>query len=395
MQEKEILINQLFAGKYLEEGENIGHEIINLFRSDDGSNYIYITPSGIVKGHNIESVLFVRNIQARRTVEVIALAEGLSEVTKEEVESINYAGVSLAQIFKSNTYKGGPDVFLGNVSFRAERIRMPSHRIFITVDKEYQSSEDTVHLVSERKVVIPQGMREYYSEDNDTIAYSQLKSLIKNSSCWEEENTTQKLIAEGAVHNQPPSFLEVIRKEDDEIIFSNLLAYFFDYSHSALQRFASDPKLFDIPDMSVDFSVTREAESRVDLWIESEEDIIVIENKIKSGINGIVSNDYSQLNKYRDVAERKAKELNKKVHFYIFAPDYAKFDLSEFGLDQVYKLIHYSDIYNFFVKEAVTYIADRAFPDFVRGLERHTLTLSELQFRTMRSRLLKKISQLQ
>lgn len=27
---KEILINQLFAGKYLDEGENIGHEVINL-----------------------------------------------------------------------------------------------------------------------------------------------------------------------------------------------------------------------------------------------------------------------------------------------------------------------------------------------------------------------------
>ena len=34
---KEILINQLFAGEYLNEGENIGHEVINLFRDDDGN----------------------------------------------------------------------------------------------------------------------------------------------------------------------------------------------------------------------------------------------------------------------------------------------------------------------------------------------------------------------
>ncbi len=27
----EILINQLFAGAYLHEGTNIGHEVINLF----------------------------------------------------------------------------------------------------------------------------------------------------------------------------------------------------------------------------------------------------------------------------------------------------------------------------------------------------------------------------
>ena len=34
MSKKEILINQLFAGRYLDEGENIGHEVINLFKDD-------------------------------------------------------------------------------------------------------------------------------------------------------------------------------------------------------------------------------------------------------------------------------------------------------------------------------------------------------------------------
>ena len=38
MSSKEILINQLFAGRYLDEGENIGHEVINLFKDDKGDN---------------------------------------------------------------------------------------------------------------------------------------------------------------------------------------------------------------------------------------------------------------------------------------------------------------------------------------------------------------------
>lgn len=37
----EILINQLFAGAYLQEGTNIGHEVINLFR-DDNDETIFI-----------------------------------------------------------------------------------------------------------------------------------------------------------------------------------------------------------------------------------------------------------------------------------------------------------------------------------------------------------------
>ena len=70
---KEILINQLFAGKYLDEGENIGHEVINLFKDDDGNHNIFITPTGLVNGHDLEYILFVRNFSARKTVEVVGV----------------------------------------------------------------------------------------------------------------------------------------------------------------------------------------------------------------------------------------------------------------------------------------------------------------------------------
>ena len=44
-----IVINRMFTGdKYLNDSgnENIGHEIINLFRADDKNNYIYFCDSG-------------------------------------------------------------------------------------------------------------------------------------------------------------------------------------------------------------------------------------------------------------------------------------------------------------------------------------------------------------
>ena len=139
----------------------------------------------------------------------------------------------------------------------------------------------------------------------------------------------------------------------------------------------------------------RNKQDRIDLWIENEKNIIVIENKIKSGINGRVGKEYSQLNSYYEYAEEKAKESGKETHYFIFAPDYSRFDLARYGLEKVYKIIKYSDIYNFFIKESAVYIADRAFPDFVRGLKRHTLTLPDLRHETMRLRLLRKINQMQ
>lgn len=389
---KEILINQLFAGKYLEEGENIGHEVINLFTDDDGNHNLFVTPTGFVNGHDLEYILFVRNASARRTVEVVGVAKGIRDIKNEDVNKVRYANVSLDDIFSNNIYHGEADSFANHITFRADEFCLPSKRIFITLDPDEWLEECTIHLDSERKVLIPQGMREYYSDEIDSKAYVELKSFIENDRFWDHENTTERLISDGGVQDKAPSFLEVIRKEDDENIFSNLLGYFFEYSYRSFQKFALN--LLGISDMSTAFTLYRETKERVDLWIESDTDIIVIENKIKSGINGIIGDD-SQLNNYYEFAQNEAEKTGKRAHFYIFAPDYAKFNLEQFGLNDTYKIVRYSEIYKFFIEETETYIADRIFPDFVRGLKRHTLSYPELQFDTMRSRLLRKISLLQ
>ena len=87
----EILINQLFAGSYLQEGTNIGHEIINIFRDDNDENYLFITPYGNVNGHDVDKVLFVQNIKARETMEIVMKAEGLSKTSLDEIQRIFYA----------------------------------------------------------------------------------------------------------------------------------------------------------------------------------------------------------------------------------------------------------------------------------------------------------------
>jgi len=389
---KEILINQLFAGKYLEEGENIGHEVINLFKDDNGYNNLYITPSGSVSGHDIEFIIFVRNTSKRTTVEIIGVAGDIQEISGKDMNAVTYAGVSLDRIFNSNLYHGESDISSQHVTFRAGSFRVPSKPIYLTLDNDFSADEFILHLNSKKRVIIPQGMRMYYSEDKDLIAYSQLKDLVGNDELWIDENSTEKLYPDGVVQNQAPTFLEVIKKEDDENIFSNLFSYFFEYSHQEFIKFALE--LLDIPDMNSAFSIYRETKYRTDIWIESEEDIIVIENKINSGVNGI-KEDSSQLNKYIKEADQEAKKSNKKTHYYIFAPDYASLDLSKFGVEDVFKTVNYSKIYDFFIKESATYLSDRCFPDFVRALKRHTLSLPELQFDTMRSRLLRKINLLQ
>ena len=39
---KEIVLNLMYNGRYLKDDNNIGYEIINLYKSDSDENYIYL-----------------------------------------------------------------------------------------------------------------------------------------------------------------------------------------------------------------------------------------------------------------------------------------------------------------------------------------------------------------
>lgn len=399
MAENEIVVNQLFSGGYLDEKGNIGHEVINFFDDDEGNRYLYIPPKGTLPDcRKVETVVFVRNIWAWKTVEVIAIAQGLSSVGKEEVSSIRYGGVPLDRIFRKNTYHGEEDKFSGHVTFRANEVKIPANnsRIFLTLDKQFCKPENStsIFLNSEKNALSNRKMKSYFSHDEDPDAYEKLRSMIENDKLWTLDGEMGALIADGSAFNQRPSFLEIIRKENDELTFSNLLAYYFDFNHEAFTRFAKQKSLLDIPKMDADFSITREKKN-IDLWIESNEHIIVIENKIKSGINGIDEAGKSQLDKYQEYAQKEARKSGKALHFYLFVPDYSNIDFKKYNPSGLYKEIPYSAIYEFFVKNVSSFFGDQYFTEFLRALKRQTMTTSELNFETMRSRFLMQIAHAQ
>ena len=123
-EKKEILITFMFRGKYAV--NMIGHEIINIFKDDDGKHYIYVNPYGRVgKEHakKIGTILLARHVSDSR-IEIIAKAWGLTpspriaesrpkskiteeivkkrELHKKECENITYGGKSIEDIFEAD-----------------------------------------------------------------------------------------------------------------------------------------------------------------------------------------------------------------------------------------------------------------------------------------------------
>lgn len=98
-----IVLNRMFTGDYLE--ENIGHEVINLFKSDNGKYYLYLNALGSFHSiwkSRIKSMLMVRTIQGAKMLEVIGLATGLKDVYKPELaEQPHYWSLKYKQVKKA------------------------------------------------------------------------------------------------------------------------------------------------------------------------------------------------------------------------------------------------------------------------------------------------------
>lgn len=130
-------------------------------------------------------------------------------------------------------------------------------------------------------------------------------------------------------------------------------------------------------DIQTDFTIGRE--KNIDLLISDKNNAVVIENKIKSSINGInerhdiYSNQVqSQLKKYYQFVTTDAEYCKKTVSCFIFSPNYNRIDLSKFSCGEKYTVVHYREIYNFFVGNRNLFYDVPYFEDFINAMHKHT-----------------------
>ncbi len=387
---REIIINKMYVGGYLLEGDNIGHEIINLYKADDGKNYIYLNSQGTIElshGSNRITVLMVRKF-ASKIYKILAKAEGITILDfansklprKERYEGqdalgLAYGGVSLVDLFNENSFRGSlEDEKNAYATFVADRVIKPKNQIYIT-DDESVSGEYTF-FIRTNKGFGKQTLREFYHENEKPDSFTDLNRIIENCELWEDNDTTQKVSDLPEIRVDPYlNFLKIIRQEDNELVFSNMLSYFFNINREAFSRFAHEVLSIDI---HTDFIIEREKKN-IDLLISDEKNVVVIENKIKSSINGIserhdIYSDQvqSQLKIYYQFVTTDDEYCNKSVSCFIFSPNYNRIDLSKFSCGEKYTVVYYREIYNFFVENSNLYDGVPYFTDFINAMYKHT-----------------------
>ncbi len=232
-----ILINNLFTGRYISKMDNIGHEFINIYKSDNGNYYIYANPYGNIStkwDDRIKYVIFVRSVLKQKKLQVIGYAEIKEQILKNAAHTrksssletkekrklhhqdqiqyikendIRYGGIRLDKIFEDNIDGASLPYF---ITFKASNVYKATKEIILPKNTDgnmiYRTSES---------------MKIYVSKTNKhRFHYQNIIDMINNENNWKliEEKVSIK-------DSNNPSILSIVRKNYDENVISNFLAY--------------------------------------------------------------------------------------------------------------------------------------------------------------------------
>jgi len=387
-----ILLNKMYSGEFTE--NNIGHEIINFFKTDDkNENYIYVLPyGGIAKKHNdkIEHILLTSPMHNGK-FDILAKVENPTQInyggnSKQNSEvgaeqrkfvndnSIKYGGKFIYDIMEDNKHN---DV-AAYVTFKATNGVIRAKEV-ITI------TQDQFNLQRSKG----------YATGED---YTFFKKIIDTNDYWETEDKTTTVNTEGFEDVDGFNFLQLIKKEDDENIISNLFCYYLKNNKSLLDDFCE--RILQIP--KDNYSIKREVciadklkkdknaeqkkdenqyqrRGRIDLWLESDKVTVVIENKVKSGINGSRHDLESEatIDQLVDYCRFSEKQKEKKHYYFIFAPNYNEIETTtdnKYSHNNNYIVIRYKEIYDYFKNHAVQIDEYNCYSQFINALAKHIYT---------------------
>ena len=424
-----ILLNSVFVGGYGFDEGNLPHEVINFFRADDRHFYIYITPYGTIDSKmeikDLKAVLFIQAV-GNGMVEVVAKAEidnnsndddfytkgialhGKNEFPeqyhtiidkkkKEEYETkvtdanIKYGDVTIQDIHKDN--KVDNEI---HVTMKAKSICFPRKPIYLTNNEKTKEQNSDIIFISHKKMA-NQSMKTYYDEQNtaEKSDYAILNEIVETEAYWLSPDQTPDFDAfNKSDMDDTTNFFQIARQQNNEIIFSNMFCYFFSQYPDLRQKFASEVLGIELDS---NCSVEREKDN-IDIRLIDDKHYIIIENKIKSLVNGISQEkgmdgkSISQLSKYYEQADK--QKGNRSVHAFLFKPNYNPIRLDDLLCGDKYTIVTYNQIYTFFTEyRDKTGNDDFYLNEFIKAMKKHTKKTDQEFREKLMQKFVKRISE--
>ena len=290
-----IILNFMFSGDYLE--DNIGHEIINMYKSDSKKQYVYLCQDGRFNTATypiacIKHIVFVRRTEIPHELEILGFTDGsltYIPVESELQKTVRYGNRTLGEIFSHNNKQQNV-----NLTFEAENI----YRLKPDSSNRYISKKDDKKIFNSSRL-----LRTYIKSEDDSKDYERLSSIIETI---KKQNEYMNLDTLNILEDTELTTTEIYGILNRELSYSNALKFFIDrYPEKFKMFFENISGKNDIGRYVKTFREWR----NIDLIVEFEKYVFVIENKIFSKINGVARDESGkiikdQLDKYYNIINR-------------------------------------------------------------------------------------------
>lgn len=345
-------------------------------------------------------------------------AKALREIFLSEeqkiVRNVIYGGLTYGKIFSGNKHYGALNIC---ASLKVKNLHLvdKAKKLYLMTDDKYSKKYNGAIVIVEKNL----GHKKI-SATSQTVYISnkdEFWNKICEEDCWVR---SQPLFIENLPYLQD-SFLTVVKKEYDELSYSNLFAHFFRKNSKFVKHFFTKikDKKVDIKELEGEIKANSEEisdddwkdigganvereEKNIDIVVSDKNSVIVIENKIKSALNGKEINDNGRV--YKDQLIRYFKYItkkypNKEPHFFIFAPNYNNIENEDFGkvnkqeMKDKWNIVRYSDIfecckeYDYKNDNGFDEFDKKLFYEFLKALNVHTDSSANNYYRQMQKRL--------
>ena len=421
-----IILNRMFTGRYLNDIDNIGHEIINLFKADDENHYVYLCADGSYNASQLPQYTIQVRSHSTRTLEIVNIAEIEGKVSETEIEKISYGDVGIVGVFAQNKEQRAETY----VTFKARRVikPRPGRHVYIAYegnrskkadfDNAYVSDDAFVlnekvlvkgkggEMVEKYNFDVSESLRNYIENrnpENKNSDYAKLHTIIVNAfeeadrdgedRIWVDvEDIIPKDEGQKA-DNKGITPAEIYGIGNLELPFSNAFSFFLKRYPELLLGFCTYLK--DVVGMGgerlkelCDYLsaepmpqlVVKREWNNIDILIEvGDEWVIVVENKIFSDLNGKDRDDKTQLDKYHkiicdcklDGGKQKNIYYGRNKLFVLLTPNHNDISLDS---NSEWKKLFYRPLANYMlmVVEDDRYKGDLHLHDFTTMVERHS-----------------------
>ena len=373
-QKEAILLNKLFLGSWLDNKGNIGHEIINFLSTDKGENYIYNNPYGQCPNHKIGVNISDREYNAKYLVltgKTNAKDKSFEILYVVELEELLHEESSVIHKNKEKQTEHDRKA----LQERQEHVKKKIDEKEITYNGKklydiWENNDDTLYVTFKASKIyraitpILVNMQHYNFQRNKGCLYEdtlpddfkrlkeKIEDEIKNKNL--EEFTPRKIDQETMkTLNGTNTFIDLIMQENNEQIFTNILfSVLCDGGMFNLfcEKFKGNNH-FQKYDKFKIFRENNIVQGRIDIRAESDYQMVIIENKINSGLNGLKPKDNeSQLSTYYHYAKEDKKF---EPLCFVIIPDSRKTELlndiktKDSKMERIYTVITYKQISEF------------------------------------------------